>query len=312
MKVHSIWEVFLPLQFTVGNKFNNSKLNQFSFEIDGVNFELLRKKETDLIDRMKIELYEEYDEKFSASHEQFDYISDFYKLVAFRAGLVAQKFLDGFSRNTDDENHQIFDGEDFITRYKFYTSPNIFIGSGNNGEEGAYYLDDELLINSIDFATKSKSVLDISWYLIRDAEHSMELGKYEISLIYMAIVIEFLITSVLTGFLTSTGEFKSQKHKEKIKELYGNKPSFVDKYFNYGLSLLTDEKLSDEVLNFIYFIYRVRNKLAHGKQLFEIRDIKDNNINELNVKSYWFDLINKTTEVHNFFYDSNRKLKLWG
>lgn len=310
MRVHSIWEVSLPLQFVVGNKFSNTELSQFAFEIDGVNIELLKEPDANLINRIRLDLYEEYDDKFLPSHEHYEYLSDFSSLATYRAGLAAQKFLDGFSRNTNDENHQIFDGEDFLTQYKFHIEPSILTGSGNSGGR-SYYLDDEILTKSIDFAKKKKGVLDNSWFLIRDAEHAMELGKYEISLIYMAIVVELLISSALNGYLKDNGKFKSKVHEAKIKTLFGEKASFVDRYFSYGLSLITNKKLSDEVLQYIDFIYKLRNKLAHGKQLFEIELIKENDIDELNIRDYLQEFINNITEVHNFLFELNNEIKIW-
>lgn len=311
MKVHAIWLVILPLQFMVGNRFSHKELSLFSFEIDSVKIELLKKKsDANLIDRIRIDLFEEYDDNYFPPHEHHEYLSNFTNLLTYKAGLASQKFLDGFSRNTDDENHQIFDGDDFLTEYDFHIEPSILTGSANSGE-GSYYLDDEILTKSVSFANKRKGVLDNSWYLIRDAEHSMELGKYEISLIYMAIEIELLITSALNGFLKDNGKFKSKKHEEKIKSLFGEKASFVDRYFSYGLSLLTDKKISDEVLPYIVFIYKLRNKLAHGKQLFEIELLKENGINELNIRDYLRDFINNVTEAHNFFFDLNVELKMW-
>lgn len=311
MRTHSTWEVFLPLNFFVGNKFKKAPLSQFVFEIDGVRIELLRKEADEtMINRLRIDLYQEYDERYLPSHEHHEYLSNFINLVTSRAGVATQKFLDGFSRNTTDEEHKIFDGDDFLTRYKFRIEPHIASGSGNNRGR-AYNLDDKILTKSINFAKKQKGVLDNSWYLIRDAGHSIELGKYEISLIYMAIVSEFLIKSALSRYLNNNGYFKSPHHEENVKNLFGENASFADRYYLYGLTLLTNKKLPHEVLEYIDFIYKIRNKLAHGKQLFEINLLKQNGINESNIRGYLYDFLNNVTEVHNFLFDLNCELNFW-
>lgn len=266
-----------------------------------MKIELLKNPETALIDKVKIQVTEEYDESFLPPFENLNYLSSFSNNLTYKAGTAIQRFFDGFSRHTDDVYHQIFDGEDFIMPYNYSIEPNLLSGSGNSAN-GHYYLDDEILNKSIQFANQKKDVLDNAWYLLRDAEHSMEMGKYEISIIYMAIMIEFLVISQLSDYLDDNGNYK-EPHKTKIEQSYGRRPSFVDKHFRYGLPLITDNKLPEEVLISTDFIYRVRNKLAHGKPLFEIEVINDNNITELNIRDIWFDLINDTAQVYNFFYD---------
>ena len=138
----------------------------------------------------------------------------------------------------------------------------------------------------------------------------MELGKYEISIIYMAITTEMLVTSALAEFLDDNGNF-SDNHKKEINNIYGNRPSFIEKYFEYGLALKTDKKMPEELIGYADFIYRVRNKLAHGRQIYDIDLIIECGINEYNIKSYWRDFHNQIIEVHNWFFDLNEELKIF-
>jgi hypothetical protein len=309
MKVKVTWIVDLPLKFLNRNNFKKTKLTKKSFSIKDVYVELITQSDTGIIDKVIIEFTEEYDENYLPSYDNMDYLMDFQDIVSYKAGTVIQDFLDGFSRSTNGEYYQIFDGEDIVTPYEFNVSPNILQGSGNTGNSQTY-LDDDILNKSIDFANKKKTTIDISWYLLRDAEHAMELGKYEISIIYMAITIEMLVTSALSDFLDDNGSF-SDHHKKEITDMYGSRPSFIEKYFEYGLALKADKKMPKDLIDYVDFIYRVRNKLAHGRQIYDIDLIIENGINEYNIRDYWHDLHNKAIEVHNWFFDLNEDLKIF-
>ncbi|MBP8893768.1 MAG: hypothetical protein KBH09_15555 [Saprospiraceae bacterium] len=309
MKVKVNCIVDLPLKFLNRNDFKKAKLTKEDFYINDVYVKLITQSDTGIIDKVKIEFSEEYDENNLPSYEHMDYLSDFHGIVSFKAGTAMQDFLDGFSRSTNDEYYQIFDGEDFVTPYEFNVSPNILQGSGNTGNSQTY-LDDDILNKSIDFANKKKNMLDIAWYLLRDAEHAMELGKYEISIIYMAITTEMLVTSALSEFLDDYGIF-IDPYKKEINNIYGGRPSFVEKYFEYGLTLKTDKKMPEDLLGYVDFIYRIRNKLAHGRQIYDIDLIKENEINEYNIRDHWRDFHNKIIDVHNWFFDLNEDLRIF-
>jgi len=174
--------------------------------------------------------------------------------------------------------------------------------SGNgNTKKGCSFLDDEILNASITFATKDKELIDNAWFLLREAEHLTEIGNYELALINMAIMIEFLITYKLKDIINDNGYFGTS-YSDELKERYKN-PSFVDKYFRYGLGLIGNQRPSDELLETIDYIYKVRNKLAHGKQLYTIKFIKDNEITPYNIGEIWNDLLISVNEIYYFFRD---------
>lgn len=305
MRITAIWVIDLPLTFHTGNRFKNTTLNIFNFRIDDIDIEFVKDKGE--IKKVKLKLHHEYDDDYLPSYKHIEYLSSFSDFITIKAGKTIQSFLDGFSKYSDDEYHQIFDGEDFITNYKLTIEPNILSGSGSDNKR-CYYLDDEILIKAIEFASKDKSVFDNVWYLLRDAEHNMELGKYEISLINMAISIELLVTYSLRHILGNKGIFDNT-HKQKIVAIYGRGASFVDKYFRYGIPLVTDSVLEEDILGSIDFIYKLRNKLAHGKNFYDIKIVRENNIDEYNVRAIWFDLLSVSTDVYNYFIDINSKIK---
>lgn len=307
MKVICEWIVELPLFFRMGSKFKNTELTQYQFMIEDVNIELLINKETECIDRVRIVVEDEYDEKYLPSYEHYDYLDDFNQRITHKVGSTIQSFLDGFSRYTNDDNYLIFDGYDFVTEYQAEINPNILGSSGHNiNEKDHRNFDDECLKHSIDFVTKEKTLYDKSWYILRDAETNLELGKYEICFLYLAIDIEMLFKTKLSKFLKDNGYFKD-KHSKSIEDKYGKHATFVEKYILYGLSLITDKQLDEDIIATVDFIFKVRNKLAHGVSLYDIDIIKDYGINQLNIRNYLHGCLNKTSDVHNFLFDLELK-----
>ncbi|MEA4825149.1 MAG: hypothetical protein VB130_00720 [Clostridium sp.] len=309
MRVKAIWIVDLPLKFCIGNNFKKTQLTQFSFNIDEINFILLKNFSENIIEKVKIIMFENYDDNYLPSFKNIEYLSEFQDKISYKAGKAMQSFLDGFSKTTNSEYYQIFDGEDFTTPYTLDIIPNIMKGnSTNNGIDRLIYLDDDTLKKSINFACKEKNTLDIAWYFLKEAEHLIYIGKYELSLINMAIMIEFLVTSQLSSFLDNQGHFKNRnKHSKEIAQRYGERPTFCEKYFKYGLQLVTSEILSDNILNTIDFIYKVRDKLAHGKKLQDIKLLKEVLTNEYQMKDLFWQLLNDVIEVYNYFFDLNNK-----
>ena len=306
MRVRAVWIVKLPLKFYVGNNFNKTPLTKFVFNVDDMNFELLKSSEN-TIERVKITLFEEYDDNFLPSYENSNYLSEFINKLSYKASKTMQRFLDGFSKTTNAEYYQIFDGEDFTTPYELEISPNIMTGSGiDEVSNECIYLDDETLTKSINFISKEKNTIDNAWYFLRDAEYLIDIGKYEISLINMAIMIEFLVKAQLSNFLDDNDYF-IKVHARNIKSIYGDKASFVERYFRYGLTLVTEKYLSDDIHDTIDFIYKVRNKLAHGKKLQDLKMVNENDdlVNENEMSHLFKQLFNNVVEIYNYFYDLN-------
>lgn len=77
MRAQIVWKVDLPLKFCIGNNFKKTRLTQFSFNINDINFELLKCSSGDVIDRVKITTFEDYDERYLPSCENAEYLSEF-------------------------------------------------------------------------------------------------------------------------------------------------------------------------------------------------------------------------------------------
>lgn len=295
MKIQATWIVNLPLKIATGNQFKKLNLNNLSFSIRDVEIQLLINICTNIVDRVEIKLEEEFKEAYLLSPENTNYLSEFYKNIINRAGTAIQSFLDGFSKYTNDEYYPIFNGKDFTTVFGFETTPPIMVSSRNESNRHLY-LEDDKLNYTVKFATKNKNTIDAKWYL-RVAEHSFEQEKYEISLITMASMFDLLVSSHLAKFFDDKGDFA------KVNQGNVNNPSFVQRYFKYGLTLITSKELNIDTLDAVDFIYKVEDKLVHGKNLYDIQLIKERGINEYNIRDTWQALIYYSNEVYDYFYN---------
>jgi len=274
-------------------------LDKLSFNIRDVQIELLINESTNIIDKVKISLNEEGEDAYFSEHEDINYLSNFYNNIIFRAGTTTQNFLDSFSKQINKKDFQIFNGEDFTTIYGFESTPPIMISSSNESNRYLYINDNEVNY-TVKFYTKGDNIIDHVYYLLKDAQHSLELGKYEISLITMGIMFELLVTLHLAKF-TDNSCF-NEIHQDNTEEIYVNKPSFVPRYFKYGLTLITSKELNMDTLDAVDFIYKVRDKLTHGEELYDIQLIKESGITEYNIRDIWQRLIYYSNEVCDYFY----------
>ena len=112
---------------------------------------------------------------------------------------------------------------------------------------------------------------------------------------------ELLVTSHLAKLFDINGHF-AEIQQDTIKEIYVNKTSFVPGYLKYELELITSKQLSMDTLDAVDFIYKVRDKLSRGKDLYDIELIKESGINEHNIRDIWQNLISYSNEVYEYFY----------
>lgn len=306
MKIDGIWIVELPIKLNIGNKFKSTPLTQFCFELDNIKYELLKNKDKNYIDKLKISFSEEYDDKYAYLEGYNEYLDDFIDRISYRISKIAQRFMDGFSKAIHGEYYQIWDGKDFATNYEFQISPGILSGGFSQGiisSDDIYNFDDDIFNKSIAFTLKDNGVLDNAWFFYRDAEHMADIGRFDLSILNMAMMFEFLVKYILRDYLDENGRYIDDTHRENIKSLFGKSATFKERYFDYGLHLVTTQLLPKSLLDSIDFIYKVRNKLAHGKRLEEINYIKEVGIEEYKIKDFFHDLLNDTVEVYNYFFD---------
>lgn len=300
MNVTWTWVICLPFKI----KLKEPKAEELNFKIHDIDCQLLVNHDTGLIDRIRIEIESEYSDDQLPAHEHLDYMSDIQDRMIFRVSGTIQDFVDGFSKMTDSTYYQIFDGEDFITSYEFWTSPRICNG-GYNADGHEHFLGDiDVLRKSAEYANKEKGYIDNAWHLLRVSEHFIDVGNFEMAIINMATMLEYLVKVPLSKYLDNDGYFKGKKHKDIITAKYGQgrRPSFVDKFYKYGLSLITKVKLDSQTLKIVDEIYRTRDKIAHGKRLSETPLIRMYHIEPNEYKDFLEDLYESCVDVYDFFH----------
>lgn len=309
MKAVAIWYIKLPFDITIENNFYNTRLTKFEFSIGDVSILLDKNENDNRISQIKVTTHNEYDSRYLPSYQYKKYLFEFTDLITLKAGIAVQRFFDGVSKFTNNDNPILFDGKDFTVNYRLEINPNIMSGSYSESRE-SYNLNDDKVSKIISFATRDRTVLDNAWYLLREAESSNDLGKYEISILNMAIMLELLVTATLDKFLNSKGRFKGE-HGDNLKKEFDNRPSFADKYFVFGLRLITDVELSADIIESIDLIYKVRDKIAHGKKIYDIKIIKEKAIDETNIKNVMRNLLSKSIDTYNYFYDLNEEMTIF-
>lgn len=306
MNVEVRWFIELPFDITCNNSFYNTRLTQYDFEFEEIKIKFKKDNDKEIVRSIIVSCNHEYNDDFYPSHKNLDYLDVFLQQVTLKAGLITQRFMDGISKATNNEPLIVFDGEDFSCKYEMNVSNGIMSGAGDNDRESCN-INDEEMQKAISFTNRTNTHLDSAWYLLREIEVSYEMGKYELCFLNMAIMAELLVTSVLDNYLCGNGRFKSQYRNELIT-LYGHRPSFVNKYFRFGLSLVSNKVIESDVIDSVDFIYKVRDKIAHGNTLYTIQVLTDNCIDVSNIRDVVWNLYNDMIDVYNYFYELEEEL----
>jgi|GEM_PF-2284380 len=313
MKVKGVWIVDLPLTFNIGNSFYDTELTNFMFEINEAKCELIKDINGKYLDKIKVSVTDSYDDDCLPSYEHTEYLMEFTKQMSHKVSSSVQLFLDGFTYSYRHVPYRIFDGEDFITPYKFSIEPGIASGAsdGDRMERGVNF-DNHCLHKSVYFANKDKDYLDTAWSILNDIEYYLDIGKYKVAIISMATMVEMLIKTTLKEFLNSNGKYKKTINTSKLKNTKkpGDRPSFADKYYRFGLGLLS-EKIDEDLADWVDVIYSMRNDIAHGSLLSETSFFIEENVNPHDYYNYLHHMRNVSVEVYNFFSDLKHKTLLY-
>ena len=173
-----------------------------------------------------------------------------------------------------------------------------------------------MLKEAITYANDDNKHLKKAFSFMIEGKAFTKSGRFESAIIQFSMMYEFLINHLLltAGYINMNGEFVGG-HDSKCSESYkietGEKNGVPFSYakFVYGLSLL-NEKICDSHVEWIDTIYKLRNRIAHGKTLteafnemeYDFGDDACNNI-DLNIYNFMIEACKKTTEILNFFAD---------
>jgi len=288
---------------------STEKLYISKFSIYDVSFEFI-KNDVGIISGLKIQSKENFDDKYIPIEKAFhEYNEEYYHRSVFRVGKITQDFFKGISREINEYCHPVFDGDDFTLKYTFEMEPQFIHGDYSKTVFPCFF-DDKMFEHALQYISKEKDAFDIARLVIRDVQYYNDIGKYEMSILNQAILIEMLVKNRLSQYLDENDDtkFKDENIQSKLKDKYGSRPSFAVKYIVFGLQELEGLKLPDSFeLEYIDLIYKIRNKIAHGISLYEIPIIKQNKISIENIRNYIHVCQNSCVELFNFLYDLSIK-----
>lgn len=308
MDVTGIWIIKLPMDLQIFNDFYGTELTNFEFKVRDANCELI--KETDrIVNKIKVSItiglnenlypYSGFDEynKYYCDNDKMDKVIEFTDKMELEVASIVENLLDGFVRYASGLPHEIYDGHSFITEHTVEFSPQLFGNSHNNADiRDSRSLNNEELDKAIHYATKEKDYLDLSWKFLCEAEENIYMAKYEMAIINMGIMAEYLVTSKLSSILKEDGRFKKREHANKADK------GFVDKYFRFGLPEINCPLPEEEILEAIKIIYLARNKIVHRKknavQSFEELDL---DFEETKMSAIMRDLFLYSNKLHRYF-----------
>ena len=299
MLVKNIWFIELPFNLQIHNDFYNTGLSNYKFDFDDIKIELIISKSKKSTNEIKITIIGEYSDDYLPAHEHMDCLIEFNHDMTIETGVLVQKFFDGVSRYTVNDDITIFDGRDFCVKYQFEMEPPLLNASYSLDDRDTFNLNDSNILEVKDYVNRKPNTIDNVWNLLKEAENAYEYGKYAIAILNMAMMLELLITSKLQKFLNTNGRFKKELGEKLISE-FGKRPSFACKYYVFGLKLITDQVLDDDLIESVSNVYRLRDKIAHGYSLFEIKLIEELEIDELNCKDYICFEVNQMYKIIKF------------
>lgn len=278
MKIKGIWIIELPILLSLHSDFYDKDCTLHNFEINDVSCDFLESEKYNALDRIKVEINRDMNDNiypYYTKDVKGQWVCDddkmrevilFSNKMENEVRLIVEDVLDGISKYSGATATRIHDGEDFITKHQIVFEPPILgiVGNRINGKGNWFVADDELNL-AIEYATREKSHLDIAWKFLNESDYFLDMGKYEMSLINMAVMIEILVTTRLSSMLNESGYFKDSKLQKKH-----SRKSFVEKYFCFGLTSIGLDLPDEDLLESVDIIMKTRNKIMHkGKTLSE-------------------------------------------
>lgn len=268
------YKIYIPFHFGIGNKFYKTDLTINEFHIDDVH--------------IKIHLDEYGDEEKSyliattnVDEDGIHYIED---IADAKIGKCVQSFFDGISKGLSNAAFfNVYNGDDFVVAYEVYCEGWSVKTPYRDSNKG-YYLDDELMNKAITFANAKDSFLKQAFIYLKEGEYLVDIGRFSNAIIQFAVMTEYLINYQLNknSMLKDNGGYKEPFKSECELEYYKQYPpknkkknnkndSWIPFYYSkyvYGLKKL-GLKIDSDILEAIDNTYKLRNKLAHGYDVYK-------------------------------------------
>ena len=293
------YKVYIPFEFDL-RKISKGDTLEKEFDIDGVHIQLVLNKNTK----------EEDCYIFASTEVDANASFDDEELAEVKIGNAVQLFFDGLSKTYNNNAFfNVFNGEEFIVRHECYLRGCVKKSPARKNYTGMK-LDNEYIEQAVCHAKSNDECLKQTFFYMKEGEYLIDIGRYNGAIIQFAVMLEYFINKKLRekGFLKNDDRFKPKYLNEckktfeaKNPNVNGKMPFSFAKYV-YGLSFL-GITLDEGLVQSIDEIYTLRNKLAHGYDIFEacgLLGIKFDNeaIAPKNVWTYVICIVSCINEVY--------------
>ena len=304
------YKIYIPFSFGIGNPFYKKDLTLRQFSINDVH--------------IKCHFDENGDEEKSYllvnTYVEEDNIHSVEAIADIKVGNSVQSFFDGLSKAFDNAAFfNIYNGDDFVVPYEFQRENHKSFRPNNDRNKG-FNLDDEIMSEAIRYANSKDEYLQQSFFYLKEGEYLADNGRFSNAIIQFAIMVEYIINYPLRekGIIENNGELK-KKYYYECKSIYmarldksGHIPFTFSRYI-YGLSKL-GLQMEPEIIEVIYEVYRLRNKLAHGYNIYDALSFcnvifEHEIVSQHNIWNYIMDISVYMGRVYMFFEDNKEHLK---
>jgi hypothetical protein len=296
------YKIYIPFHFEIGNKFYKTDLTISEFYIKDIHI------------KMYLDEFGDVEKSYliATTNVEEDGVHDFEDLADSKVGNAVQNFFDGISKGLSNAAFfNVYNGDEFVVGYEIHCNGWWTKTPFNNRNEGCY-LDDDLVNKAIEFANHDNEYLKQAFLYLKEGEYLVDIGRFGNAVIQFAAMTEYLINFQLKNrkMINDKGEYL-QPFRTECQSKWGNgKTSFAFSKYVYGLDKL-NLIMNQVLVDTIGIVYHLRNKLAHGYNIFETFkecEIECDNepITEYNIWNYMMVISDHMTEVY-YFFDENFK-----
>jgi hypothetical protein len=232
-------------------------------------------------DKLLVECDYEYNGQYDPenNYKETERLDRFYKGAVMKAGVIVQEFTDSLFKNLDDSCFRVFNGEDFIVPNNMECE---IMSAGYGGDVDTIYTptngDMQQVIRDIETRLdKRNSNIDVVKEFIRQSEYFHEVGNFDMAILNLALAGECFIKKYL-----------SSNNVKKIGSEFKDY-SFAEKYFHFGLKKAKDISLKvydENCFKAVDIIFKCRNVVAHGDDMYKINCLKENDIKYENMYDF--------------------------